>query len=107
VLYTINARDRLQEERHPSPETAGPQNRWAHPAALEKLAEDPQRDDVDVIPLKGTEGFRLRVGDWRVLYDLGQEEREEPESDATEQVTVIMVQAISPRGGAYKRGKRR
>jgi mRNA interferase RelE/StbE len=76
-------------------------------SALEKLAEDPQRDDVDVIPLKGTEGFRLRVGDWRVLYDLEQEEREEPESDATEQVTVIMVQAISPRGGAYKRGKRR
>lgn len=76
--------------------------------ALEKLAEDPEREDLDIKPLSGTEGFRLRVGDWRILFDREKLERpaEGPE-DGAEQVEVITVQAIRPRGGAYKQRKRK
>ncbi|MDH3474353.1 MAG: type II toxin-antitoxin system RelE/ParE family toxin [Rhodospirillales bacterium] len=66
-------------------------------AALERLAEDPQRDDLDVKVLEGTKGLRLRVGKWRVLFEWhhGQEDIE------------LLVQAIRPRGEAYKQRKRR
>ena len=76
--------------------------------ALEKLAEDPEREDLDVKPLSGAEGFRLRVGDWRILFDRETVERPtEGREDETEQVEVITVQAIRPRGGAYKQRKRK
>ena len=45
----------------------------------------------DVRPLKGEAGlWRLRVGDWRVLYHLDIEHR------------VVDVTAVAPRGSAYK-----
>ncbi len=56
--------------------------------ALERLAEDPDRRDLDVRPVIGNLGFRLRVGDWRILFT-----REEDE---------IVVRAIRPRGQAYR-----
>ena len=37
-------------------------------AAFEDLAENPQRRDLDIKPLVGRPGFRLRIGDWRALY---------------------------------------
>lgn len=53
-------------------------------SALEKLP------DGDVKPLKGSSGtFRLRVGDWRILFS-------NPEPD------VILVEKIGPRGQVYK-----
>ncbi len=36
---------------------------------LAKLVEDPQRNDIDVVKLQGRQGFRLRSGDWRVIFD--------------------------------------
>lgn len=52
--------------------------------ALEKLP------DGDVKPLKGSPGtFRLRVGDWRILFS-----NLEPD--------VILVEKIGPRGQVYK-----
>ena len=36
---------------------------------LARLAEDPQSNDLDVVNLRGREGFRLRVGDWRIIFD--------------------------------------
>ncbi len=59
--------------------------------ALQKLEDDEERQDLDIRPLKGTEGFRLRIGDWRILFDHDREEDQ------------ITVQAIRPRGQAYKR----
>lgn len=38
----------------------------------------------------GARGYRLRVGDWRVLYDV---------EDGR---LVVLVLAIKPRGGAYQ-----
>ena len=62
--------------------------------ALDKPEEDPDRQDLDIKPVTGAGGFRLRIGEWRVLYD-----RERSESQEEE----ITVQAIRPRGQAYRR----
>lgn len=53
------------------------------------VAEDPLAQHNNVTPLLGIEGFRLRVGDWRVLYQL----------DIPAQT--LRITNILPRGGAY------
>ena len=58
-------------------------------SALEKLEEDPDRSDLDIAPLTAVDGFRLRVGNWRVLFDRTGDE--------------ITVRDVLPRGGAYRR----
>jgi mRNA interferase RelE/StbE len=58
-------------------------------AKLERLAADPHAANPNVKPLSGVPGFRLRVGDWRVIYELQDE------------ILVVQVLRISPRGGAY------
>jgi mRNA interferase RelE/StbE len=55
---------------------------------MAKLAEDPERTDLDVKKLSGREGYRLRVGDWRVIY--------------TNDGLVLAVERIGPRGDVYK-----
>ncbi len=57
---------------------------------LDQLAQDPYARNPNVIKLQGRPGYRLRVGDWRVLYEL--------EDDRL----VILVLKIAPRGGAYR-----
>ncbi len=54
---------------------------------LDQPAQDPYARNSNVTKLEGRPGYRLRVGDWRVLY--------EPEDDRP----VIMVLKIAPRGG--------
>jgi mRNA interferase RelE/StbE len=56
--------------------------------ALALLEEDPFGGDV--IELKGREGWRLRVGRWRVLFRLDADKR------------TIVVLGIGPRGDVYK-----
>ena len=58
---------------------------------LDKLAAHPNRRDVDVASLTGRPGFRLRVGDWRIIFARDDTAR------------VIDVLSIVPRGQAYKR----
>ena len=57
---------------------------------LEKLAMDPNQRDVEVTPLRGRLGFRLRVGGWRVIFE---------RDDKTRGIEVLR---IGPRGGIYK-----
>ncbi len=57
---------------------------------LDQLAQDPYARNPNVTKLQGRPGYRLRVGDWRVLYEL--------EDDRL----VIMVLKISPRGDVYR-----
>ena len=46
--------------------------------------------DGDIKPLKGMPGnYRLRIGDWRVLFDY---------ADGN----IVRIKKISPRGQAYK-----
>lgn len=58
-------------------------------AGLDKLAQDPDRRDIDAMPLRGRPGFRLRIGGWRVIFDRHEEARE------------IDVLRIGPRGDVY------
>lgn len=57
--------------------------------AIENLSLDPFRS-TSVKPLAGNAGYRLRVGEYRVIYRL--------END----VLVIIVIDVGPRGGIYK-----
>ena len=54
---------------------------------IEAYAQDPSSQANNVKSLKGREGVRLRVGDWRVIMD--------------DQGNVLAVLDIGPRGGIY------
>ena len=54
---------------------------------ISALAVDPYAPNNNVAKLQGRPGYRLRVGDWRVIYGL------EPQK--------LLVLAVLPRGGAY------
>jgi mRNA interferase RelE/StbE len=56
---------------------------------IDLLATDPYAQNNNVKKLTGRPGYRLRVGDWRVIYDL---------DDA---LRILAVERIAPRGGAY------
>lgn len=57
---------------------------------LEQLAADPFAENLDVKKLQNRPGYRLRVGDWRVIYEIQKNE------------VIIMVLKIAPRGEVYK-----
>ena len=44
-------------------------------AKVSALAADPMAANNNVTRLQGVPGFRLRVGDWRVLYEIDHSER--------------------------------
>ena len=52
------------------------------------LASDPYAPNNNATKLQGRPGYRLRVGDWRVLYELAKDR--------------LLVLDIKPRGGAYR-----
>ncbi len=57
---------------------------------IELLGENPDNPILDIKPLKGQKFYRLRVGDWRVIFDL------------QDKVKIIKIEKIKARGGAYK-----
>lgn len=57
---------------------------------LDELSRDPGAPHLDVKKLVGRDGYRLRVGDWRVIYSLDQGK------------LMVIVIAIKPRGEAYR-----
>jgi len=58
--------------------------------AITQLAEDPDDRTLDVKPLQGRDGYRLRVGQWRALFHRDDKE------------LVILVVDAGPRGDFYK-----
>lgn len=54
---------------------------------LRQLADAPDALANNVKALKGQDGFRLRVGDWRVIF--------------TREPDRIIVHAVGPRGSIY------
>ena len=56
---------------------------------IDRLAADPFAPNPDASALKGG-GFRLRVGDWRVLYQIDTKEK------------LLKIAAILARGSAYR-----
>jgi mRNA interferase RelE/StbE len=59
-------------------------------AKLDAIAADPFANHPNAKKLQGREGFRLRVGDWRVVYRI--------QSDRL----MIVVLKIASRGEVYK-----
>lgn len=57
---------------------------------IDLLAADPFVANNNVKKLVGREAFRLRVGDWRVIYEIAGGR------------LVIHVLTVAPRGGAYQ-----
>ena len=57
---------------------------------LGQIANDPYTPIPNATKLQGRSGYRLRVGDWRVIYEI----------DKTE--VVIIVLKIAPRGEVYR-----
>ncbi|MGH3545444.1 MAG: type II toxin-antitoxin system RelE family toxin [Mycobacteriales bacterium] len=58
-------------------------------AAVSALATDPHPSAAERL-INGETGWRLRVGDWRVLYDVYDDR------------LVVEVVRVTPRGDAYK-----
>jgi len=56
--------------------------------ALDKLGQEPPQGDIR--SLTGKDGYRLRVGSYRVLFDVME--------------SSIVVYSIAPRGQSYKGG---
>lgn len=52
------------------------------------IAENPRNPRLDVRPLRGRPGYRLRFGNWRIIFEIGAE--------------TLDVLAIETRGDAYK-----
>ena len=57
---------------------------------LRELAADPYARNNNVKKLAGRPGFRLRVGDWRIIYELRAAE------------LVVLVVKFGPRGSIYE-----
>jgi mRNA interferase RelE/StbE len=55
---------------------------------IEQYAVDPASPAMNVTKLQGRNGYSLRVGDWRIIFD--------------EDGNVISVIEIGPRGGIYE-----
>ena len=57
---------------------------------LDVIAVNPYADHPNAKKLQGREGYRLRVGDWRVVYRIQNEQ------------LIIIVMKIASRGEVYK-----
>lgn len=60
-------------------------------AKVAAVGESPLAPNRNVKPLTGVSGYRLRVGDWRILFDLDHDSKR------------LVVRDIETRGGAYRR----
>lgn len=57
---------------------------------IERVAVDPFASIPNAKKLQGRSGYRLRVGDWRVIYEIN-----------NDQVVIIVIK-IAPRGEVYQ-----
>lgn len=54
------------------------------------LGSNPDNPALDIKRLHGLSHYRLRIGNWRIIYNRDDE------------IKIIAVEKIKPRGGAYK-----
>ena len=57
---------------------------------LDQIAEDPYAQYTNATKLQNRPGYRLRVGDWRVIYDVQEDE------------LVILALKVGFRGDIYR-----
>ena len=56
---------------------------------IKEVAADPYAGHNNVTKLQGRDGYRLRIGDWRVIYELHDDRLE------------LWTLEVGPRGGIY------
>ena len=57
---------------------------------LEAIAANPYAEHPNAKKLQGRDSYRLRVGDWRVIYEIQNEQ------------LVILILRVAPRGEVYR-----
>jgi len=57
---------------------------------VEQVARDPLSSIPNAKKLQGRSGYRIRVGDWRVIYEIN-----------TDKIVIIVLK-IAPRGEVYR-----
>jgi mRNA interferase RelE/StbE len=57
---------------------------------LDQIAEDPYAKHTNMTKLQNRAGYRLQVGDWRVIYDVQEDE------------LMILVLKVGSRGDVYR-----
>lgn len=67
--------------------------------AIDTLAQDPRPPQSSV--LRGREGRRLRVGDYRVIYEVDEPHSHHPEPGEGEPAGLVTVVAVGHRQGIY------
>ena len=67
--------------------------------ALSKLAKEPPEGDIK--RLEGRDGYRVRFGGWRILFDIDREYMHEDSERGA-----VFVYEISTRGDVYKGAKK-
>lgn len=71
-------------------QSLGRTNRNRIAEKIKCLGDDPDNPSLDIKPLQGEPYYRLRVGQWRIIFDRDDE------------IKIIAIEKIKPRGGAYK-----
>ncbi len=57
---------------------------------IQRLATNPDDPQLDIKRLVGEDHYRLRVGDWRIIFG------------RDDYIRIISIEAVKPRGDAYK-----
>jgi mRNA interferase RelE/StbE len=86
VIYKVLMRRQAQKKLQNLP--SNERSRLAE--KIHRLGHNPDDPALDTKRLTGVPLFRLRVGNWRIIYD---------RQDA---VQIIAIEKIKPRGDAYK-----
>lgn len=84
--YTLLIRQQARKKLQSLPRS----ERFRLAEKIEQLGANPDSQELDVKKLEGVPYYRLRVGNWRVIFD------------RNETVQVIAIEKIKPRGDAYK-----
>ncbi len=84
--YTVLMRRQAQKKLQSLPRN----ERLRLAEKIHQLGVNPEDPALDTKRLSGVPLYRLRVGDWRIIYDRQDEDQ------------VITIEKIKPRGDAYK-----
>ena len=82
IIIKQQARKKLQNLSKP--------DRFRLAEKIELLGENPDSAELDIKKLEGEPYSRMRVGNWRVIFD------------RQDEVSVIAIEKIKPSGDAYK-----
>ena len=86
VSYTLQIKKQAKKTLQSAPQP----DRTRITEKIVLLGKNPDNTNLDIKKLQGEPYFRLRVGQWRIIFDRDNE------------VKIISIEKIKPRGGAYK-----